>query len=266
VNDCSRTDTFRPDRSETVGLVIPQRFCGPPVSGNGGFSAGALAQHLPGGATGTDGWPEIEVTLHLPPPLDTPMPVRIDEGGATAEHDGRVVAVARLSRSPLTPAASVDADLARSAQARFPGLLQHPFGTCFACGPQRAPGDGLRIFPGEVDTGLVAATWTPHPSLAADADPYLEGAHRTSLPVTWAALDCVGGWSEDLLGRPMVLGRMTARVDALPVIGEEHVVVGEHRGSQGRKTFSAATLYDSDGRVVATAEHTWISVDPEDFR
>ena len=48
----------------------------------------------------------------------------------------------------------------------------------------------------------------------------------------------------------MVLGRMTARVDALPVVGEEHVVVGQARGHDGRKTFTASTLYDADGRVV----------------
>ena len=63
----------------------------------------------------------------------------------------------------------------------------------------------------------------------------------------------------------MVLGRMTARVDDLPVIGEPHVVVGEGRGQDGRKTFTASTLYDADGRVVATAEHTWIAVDAELF-
>ena len=54
-------------------------------------------------------------------------------------------------------------------------------------------------------------------------------------------------------------------LDALPVIGEEHVVVGEGRGQDGRKTFTAATLYDADGRVVATAEHVWIAVDPALF-
>ena len=63
----------------------------------------------------------------------------------------------------------------------------------------------------------------------------------------------------------MVLGRMTARIDTLPVIGEEHVVVGAKRGQEGRKTFTASTLYDADGRVVATAEHIWIAVDPEVF-
>ena len=28
---------------------------------------------------------------------------------------------------------------------------------------------------------------------------------------------------------------------------------------------SAASLYDADGRLVGTAEHVWIAVDPEDF-
>jgi hypothetical protein len=62
-----------------------------------------------------------------------------------------------------------------------------------------------------------------------------------------------------------VLGRMTAVVDDLPVIGEPHVVVGEHRGTEGRRTSTAATLYDADGRIVGRAEHTWVSVDPALF-
>jgi hypothetical protein len=44
------------------------------------------------------------------------------------------------------------------------------------------------------------------------------------------------------------------------------VVVGHFRGSNGRKLRTASTLYDADGRVVATAEHTWITVDPAVFR
>ena len=63
----------------------------------------------------------------------------------------------------------------------------------------------------------------------------------------------------------MVLAGMTARVDALPVIGEQHVVVGLARGQEGRKTFTASTLYDADGRVVACAEHVWVAVDPAAF-
>ena len=49
-------------------------------------------------------------------------------------------------------------------------------------------------------------------------------------------------------------------------VGEEHVVVGLARGRDGRKTYTASTLYDSDGRVVACAEHVWVAVDPAAFR
>ena len=52
----------------------------------------------------------------------------------------------------------------------------------------------------------VAATWTPDPSVAEDFHAYADEHPRASLAVTWAALDCVGGWSEDLEGRPCVLG------------------------------------------------------------
>ena len=84
--------------------------------------------------------------------------------------------------------------------------------------------------------------------------------------MAWAALDCLGGWAGDLADRPMVLGRMTARVDTLPVIGEEHVVVGHGRGRGPQDLHTPPTLYDADGRVVATAEHAWITVDPAAFR
>ena len=113
--------------------------------------------------------------------------------------------------------------------------------------------------------GTVASLWVPHAAFAERGDIVDPGVERVSAPVTWAALDCVGGWAEALDGRPMVLGRITARVDALPVVGEPHVAVGNLRGVDGRKSFTASTLYDADGRVVATAEHTWIAVDPSIF-
>ena len=38
-----------------------------------------------------------------------------------------------------------------------------------------------------------------------------------------------------------------------------------HLSTDGRKSFTASTLYDADGRVVASAKHTWIQVDPSVF-
>ncbi len=91
------------------------------------------------------------------------------------------------------------------------------------------------------------------------------GDDETTLAVAWAALDCVGGWAGDLTERLMVLGSMTASVHALPRIGEEHVLVGGARGTDGRRTYTASTLYDASGRVLACAEHVWFAVDPKDF-
>jgi hypothetical protein len=41
--------------------------------------------------------------------------------------------------------------------------------------------------------------------------------------------------------------------------------MGERRGSEGRKTFTASTLHDADGRIVGRAEHVWVAVDPALF-
>ncbi|WP_134740052.1 hypothetical protein [Nocardioides sp. 503] len=250
-------------------VIVPSRFCGPPSSGNGGWSAGALAATLPHADDHGRSWPAVTVALRQPPPLDVELAVADEDGTHVASYDGRPVAQARVADHDPAQVAPVGADEARAAEARYPGLRTHPFPTCFACGTDREEGDGLRIFPGEVaagdETARAAATWTPHPSLAEDWHEYRDEVRHASLPVTWAALDCVGAWAGDMGERPMVLGTMTARIDALPVIGEEHVVIGAARGQEGRKTYTAATLYDADGRVVAAAEHVWITVDPAAF-
>jgi len=248
-------------------LLVPRRFCGPPDSGNGGWTAGALVTHLTRESPDNraDVWPTFEVSLRRPPPLDTPLPITEEDGTTNAGLGSAVIASARRVESTLTDVDPVHFDEARAAEAAYAGHTFHPFPTCFACGTDREEGDGLRIFPGVVSGERVAATWCPHPSLSEDYHTYVDASPRASVAATWAALDCVGGWAGDLTERLMVLGRMTARVDALPVIGEEHVVVGTRRGAEGRKTFTAATLYDSEGRVVASAEHVWIAVDPSAF-
>ena len=45
---------------------VPQRFNGPPGSGNGGWTAGLLGKHL---------GPEVEVTLARPIPIDRDIEV-----------------------------------------------------------------------------------------------------------------------------------------------------------------------------------------------
>jgi hypothetical protein len=252
-------------------LIVPSRFRGPRSSGNGGWTAGALAalvaHDVP--ADHAARWPTVAVSLRQPPPLDTPLQVTDDDGATVASLDGAVVAHAEVLDQGPVAVDPVPADEARAAMASYPGLRQHPFPACFGCGTEREEGDGLRIFPGPVSDARgptrVAATWTPHPSLFEDWHAYHDDHPRASLPVAWAALDCVGGWAGDLTERMMVLALITVRVQTLPLIGEEHVVVGEARGEEGRKTWTAATLYDADGRPLAAAEHLWITVDPAAF-
>ena len=245
-------------------LVVPARFCGPARSGNGGWTCGALAAHVAGPHDAT-----LRVSLHRPPPLDTAMEVVRDGDATVAQLGGAPVARAVPDLDLTERVEAVAADEARAAEASYRGLESHPFPTCFSCGTGREPGDGLRIFPGRVHdqdgAARVAATWEPHPSVSEDWHEYVDDVRHASLPVTWAALDCVGAWAGDFEERPLVLGTMTARVHALPVVGEEHVVVGLDCGQEGRKTFTASSLYDASGRLVAQAEHVWIAVDPAAF-
>jgi hypothetical protein len=64
----------------------------------------------------------------------------------------------------------------------------------------------------------------------------------------------------------MVLGTMTARVLALPAVGEPHVVLAWQRGAEGRKHHSGSALFSAGGELLARAEATWIAVDPTTIR
>ncbi|HEX5562701.1 MAG TPA: hypothetical protein VFX52_13745 [Nocardioidaceae bacterium] len=243
-------------------LFLPARFNGPAASANGGFACGALAERVAEGSAGV----AVEVTLRRPPPLDTPLSASIVDGLTLLRHGDATVAEARVVEEDLEAVEEVSPDQAARAMLDYPGLHAHPFPTCFACGPDRVEGDGLRIFPGPVGgvRSHVASVWVPQDGHAESGD-LVDGVHRCGVATTWAALDCVGGWSEQIEGRPYVLGRMTARIDVLPVVGEPHVVVGRHLGREGRRSFTASTLYDADGRIVGCARHTWVAVDPSLF-
>ena len=230
-------------------LVIPARFNGPPSSGNGGYTAGALAEAS--GLAGT-----VSVQLRRPPPLEVPLGLVATAGEEVELRDGdELVAVGSVrAPAPWTGTEPVDLETARSREASYAGLVAHPFPTCFSCGPDRDPGDGLRIFPGRIDDARVAASWTPDPGL-----PGRDG--RVGAPVAWSAMDCVSAWSTDLLERPMVLAQIAARVEHLPEVGTPYVVVGTHLRTEGRKSWTASAMFDADGQLVGQAEQLWITVD-----
>ena len=231
--------------SGAATIVVPRRFRGPPRSGNGGYACALLARHV--------GAPASEVTLRSPPPLDRPMEVR-SEGERALLLDGEHL-VAEAAATTLDVAAPrVSAGEAIEAAGRFRGFEQNPFPSCFACGPERAPSDGLRIFTGRVEgSDVVAAPWTP----AAD----LAGADGiVAEPVVWAAIDCPSGWAHVRDRLSAVLGRMAARILEPVRAGEDYVAVARPTGAEGSRRFAESALLASDGRAVAVARATWIVV------
>ena len=90
-------------------------------------------------------------------------------------------------------------------------------------------------------------------------------ANRQADGVIFNPLDCPGGWSVDIAGRPMVLGTMTAWVHERPQLGEPLVVAGRALEVSDRKAVTSTTLYRPDAQVIALATHVWIAVDPSTF-
>jgi hypothetical protein len=212
-----------------VEIVIDSRFNGPPDSANGGYTCGLLAACV--------GEP-AEITLRAPPPLATPL--RFD--GERLWHGETLVAEAAQDGAPVAPPPPVSFDEASEASRRYPGLEEHAYPTCFVCGPARD--DGLGLFTGPVRDDLLAAPWLPA---------------ETGRELVWAALDCPGaiavGWS----GRgEWLLGRMSGRVDDVPLVGERCVVTARPLGRDGRKGYAATAAYGEDGRLLGVARQVWI--------
>ena len=72
-------------------LVIGRRFCGPPGSGNGGYTCGMLAASAA---------KPVEVRLMRPPPLDKALAIRDDPvGSGLLLMDGEEVVASATPKS-----------------------------------------------------------------------------------------------------------------------------------------------------------------------
>lgn len=228
-------------------LEIPHRFNGPPDSANGGYTCGRLAACLD-----TDC---VEVTLRLPPPLGQTLEIRRKDDLVELRAGEELVAEARPAELSLDvpPAPTWEQTLA--AAERYSGHQDHPFATCFVCGPGRPESDGLAVFAGPVEgTELVAAPWIPAPDLG-DSEGYVQPEYL------WCALDCPGAFAVDQkMETPRVLGRLVGRLMGRIKVGEQIRVVGWSLGMERRKAFAGTALIDSQDKVVAVARAIWIAL------
>jgi hypothetical protein len=223
-------------------VIIQSRYNGPSGSGNGGYCAGVFATSS--GLTAD----AFEVTLRMPPPLEMELEVRPSPDGVDVRAGEDLVAQVRpTALAPDETVAPVGWDEAVATSARYPGFANHPFPTCFVCGPERSEGDGLRLFPGRLPDGRTATPWV----IPDEISPTL----------VWASLDCPGGWAVPLEGRPYVLGRLAVRSVRRPQAADRCIVMGEMTGEDGRKAFTRTTLYDPAGGVLALARATWIALE-----
>lgn len=230
-------------------MQIDRRYCGPPTSANGGYACGLVAALVDGDA---------EVTLRAPPPLDQPLVLERVDGGAQLRAGDQIIATAAPTTLDLVAPPPVSFAEAERATQRYPWTKGHPYPTCFGCGPERAAGDGLRIFPGAVEGRRVAAApFTPDASLA--------GADGRVRPeIVWAALDCpswFGMYCFDPDWKEMVLlGRLAAHLQARPRVGDRCVAAGWSIGRQGRKIHCGSALFSETGALLAIARATWIAL------
>lgn len=223
-------------------ITVPARFNGPLQSGNGGYSAGALAAFLEGA---------VEVSLRRPVPLDTALRVSREDDGRVLVFDGEeLVAEARAAPEfELDVPDPVGVEGARAAMAGYRGKVDGPFSNCFVCSRTRE--DTLGVHAGPVaGRDLVATPWTP-PQWADDGS----GAVRAE--IVWAVLDCPTYFAAYMRRPeplpPGVLARFTGRLDASVPVGEEHVVIAWPLGADGRKHHAGVAVVSASGEVRARA-------------
>lgn len=233
-------------------ITIGRQFCGPPNSGNGGYVCGLLAEGLDGPVT---------AVLRAPIPLDVELDLEDQEGAHVLLGEAGPIGSAGAAKVALPdppPAPSLES--ARAAAARHVGLTNRVHPICFTCGTAREEGDGLRVFPGQVEgaePGLVACVWRAHENFAR--------ADGTIAPeVVWAAIDCPGyfAWVEKEGRHGALLGTMTGEVVRAPKAGEECILVAWPLSKEGRKEFAGVALYSAAGELLARAHQVWIVIGP----
>jgi hypothetical protein len=224
----------RPGERTLEPIVIEPRYRGPQSSGNGGYTSGLVAARV--------GARTVEVTLRLPPPLETPLAVEQGEV-VRVFHGERLIAEARPAELELDLPEAVPYEEAKRLADANPPDPDHPFPGCFVCGPQ---GAGLRLRPTPLANGRVVAPWRPEESAP---------------ELVWAALDCPGAYAvnPDLARGLTVLGRLTAHVQEVPRPGENCVVVGWPIGADGRRLHAGTAVF-RDGAALAWARAVWFQV------
>jgi hypothetical protein len=202
-----------------------------------------------------------EVTLRAPPPLETELGlVEVGTGEWELRHGTATIAIGRAVTLDLSQVERATYAEAIEAAKRTPfAPHEHLLPMCFVCGPDRAPGDGLRLFAGPLlrqhARGTFAVPWTPDASLAA-ADGLV------APEFVWSALDCPTGYvSQYDPETGNFNGRLSVRIEGRPRPGERCVVTSWKTGIEGRRLIAEAALFGEEENLLAVGRAIWIVVD-----
>ena len=225
-------------------VVIDPQFNGPPGSGHGGYSCGCAAAQVAGDVTA--------VTLRRPPPLGVELEDARDGSAASLMDSGEVVATARPASLALEAPPPAALDQAHAASKRFAWEHDHPFPTCFGCGPERDPSDALCLFTGPVGDGRFAVPWTP---AAWTGDGAVEPLF------VWAALDCPSSApAHGTIDAPVVLGTFTVALERPVAVGAPHLIQSWLEQIDGRKRHTGVALFSAGGERLAAGRAVWIEL------
>lgn len=226
-------------------VTIERRFQGVAGRGQGGYSAGLLAEHLSG---------QVSATFHAPIPLDAPLAIEPVGSGWRLMDDQTLVLRAKPSDRPIRRPEPAGLEQARKARSRSPVRTFDVLPDCFSCGTRAG---SMELHAGPLDDRAEYATsWAP-PDWSADG----EGLVRPRF--IWAALDCPAGWKAGTDGtgfRAAVTGEMWAQIHR-PVPAEgTYAIVAWSDPWKGRMVQAGTALFDASGACLAESESMWIAV------
>ena len=239
-------------------IRFDQRFQGFTDGALGGYAAGVVAKRIDGPA---------EVNLRSLPPMERELELSESEGGFEL-HDGDTLVLEARSTTfeleiPESPTME-EAEAAGQALVHDEGTHLHP--ACFTCGPDRAEGDGLRLFMGRRPghDHMLAAAWSPHPDLA-------DAGGELAEELVWAALDCPTIWSVWSRERPAaiptdsfsVLARQRLELIEPVPAGGAVIVSAWSIEREGRKNLCGAAIHNADGRLLVRADSLLVEVPRE---
>ncbi len=238
-------------------MRIDSRFCGPPNSGNGGYTAGRVASLIRGPA-------EVD-SASSASARDRTGSRGPGRGAVLRGSDGNVIAEGVPHELELDVPVAVSWEQAQHATSHYIGFRDHPLSRLLRVrsSPRCGARTRSRSFPGAMrdsaGRSVVAAPFRPPAELADEAG-LLEPEF------VWAALDCPSWFGHAAFAAnvpKILLGRLAVRITRRPragVDGERCVVMGWGLGQQGRRITCGSALYDEQGECLARGKAVWIEL------